>query len=408
MAKRLTDRYIKSLKPPAAGRLQVADEVVRGLFLRIGASGAVSWLVRYRPRRQAQKGAGLGPYPRVGLAKARKRAREILSAADDGVDLVAKEARDEEVKRRAEARARTVRDLVDGYDDVVGLLPASEGLRSYRLREMYLRLHILPALGDRVLSEIRRADVIELLDDLEHRKGLRQMTNRVRACLRVLFEYAIERELVDANPVAGTRRRNVERERDRVLADDEIRTLWHALDTLPAPVPAFVRTLLLTGARRENVRVMAWDELDLAARLWTVPAIKAKTANAYEIPLSRQMVELLEGMERRGPFVFTRDGSRPISGMSAIKAALDRVSGLGEWRLHDLRRTLRTGLARLGVVEEIAERVIGHVRSKLIRTYDLHQYRAEKAEALQRWADHVTGLVAAEPGKIVRLDRVKA
>jgi integrase len=405
MAKRLTDRTIASLKPPASGRLVVADEVVRGLFLRISATGARSWLVRYRPRRQAQKGAGLGPYPRVGLAKARRRAREILSAADDGVDLVAKEARDEAAKRRAEARAKTVRDLVDGYDDVVGFLAASEGLRSYRLRKTWLRKHILPALGDRILAEIRRADVIELLDDLEHRKGLKQTVNRTRACLRVLFEYALERELVDANPVAGTKRRKVECERDRVLADDEIKALWCCLDTLPAPVPAFVRTLLLTGARRENVRVMAWAELDLAARLWTVPAVKAKTANAHEIPLSRQMVELLEGIERRGPFVFTRDGNRPIGGVSAIKAKLDRVSGLTGWRLHDLRRTLRTGLARLGVVEEIAERVIGHVRSKLVRTYDLHRYRAEKAAALERWAGHVSGLVAAERGKVVRLER---
>jgi integrase len=405
MAKRLTDRYIRSLKPPAAGRLQVADEVVRGLFLRITANGSRSWLVRYRPRRQAQKGAGLGPYPRVGLAKARRRAREILSAADDAVDLIAKEARDEEAKRRAEARARTVRDLVDGYNDVVGFLKASEGLRSYRQRATHVRMHILPTLGNRILSEIRRADVVELLDDVEHKKGLRQTTNRVRACLRVLFEYALERELVDANPVAGTKRRNVERERDRVLADDEIKALWCCLDTLPAPVPAFVRTLLLTGARRENVRLMAWAEIDLKERLWTVPASKAKNSKAYEIPLSRQMVELLEGLERRGEHVFSRDGRRPLSGMSDLKAELDRASGITGWRFHDLRRTLRTGLARLGVVEEIAERVIGHVRSKLVRTYDLHQYRAEKAEALQRWADCVSGIVSADAGKVVRLER---
>jgi integrase len=403
MTKRLTDRYLKSLKPPAAGRLQIADEVVRGLFLRITANGSRSWLVRYRPRRQAQKGAGLGPYPRVALSKARKRAREILSAADDGVDLVAEEARDEEAKRRTAARARTVRDLVEGYDDVAGFLKASEGLRSYRQRETYVRMYILPMLGNRILSEIRRADVVEFLDTLEHGKGLRQTTNRVRATLHVLFAFAIERELVDANPVSGTRRRNVECERERVLADGEIKALWRALDSLPAPVPAFVRTLLLTGARRENVRTMAWAEIDLKERLWVIPGAKAKNGATHEVPLSRQMVAILEGMEHNGPFVFTRDGKRPIAGMSIIKTELDKASGLTGWRLHDLRRTLRTGLARLGVGEETAERAIGHLRQKLVRTYDLHQYPAEKAEALQRWADHVTGLVNAEPGKVVAL-----
>jgi integrase len=403
MTRRLTDRYLKSLKPPAAGRLQVADEVVRGLFLRITATGSRSWLCRYRPRRQAQKGAGLGSYPRTPLNKARRRAREILAAADDGVDLVAEEARDEEARRRTAARARTVRDLVEGYGEVAGFLKGSLGLKSYRQREMYLRMHILPALGNRILSEVRRGDIVEFLDNLEHKKGLKQTVNRTRGTLRVLFERALELELVDTNPVAATRRRDVERERDRVLADDEIRALWCCLDTLPAPVRGFVQALLLTGARRENVRTMEWSEIDLEERLWVIPAGKAKNGVAHEVPLSDQMMAVLQGMERAaGLFVFSRDGKRLIAGMSLVKSALDRASGLRNWRIHDLRRTLRTNLGKLGIGEEVAERVIGHTRSKLVRTYDLHQYRSQKAQALQRWADFVAALVNAEP-KVVAL-----
>jgi integrase len=266
-----------------------------------------------------------------------------------------------------------------------------------------MKNHVLPAIGDRVVGYIRRADIVELLDEIEHKRGLRQTTNRVRETLLAFFEFAVERELIEENPVARTKRRKVERERQRALSGDEIKALWNGLDSLPAPIPAFVRTLLLTGARRENARTLRWAELDLKNRVWTIPGSKSKNEKPYEIPLSRQMIALLEGVERSGPYVFTRDGNRPIAGLSDSKARLDSASGVTGWRLHDLRRTLRTGLARLGIVEEIAERAIGHARSKLEQTYNVHEYRAEKAEALQRWADHVTGIVEAEPGKVVPL-----
>ena len=397
VARRLTDRYIQSLKPPATGRLVVADAAVEGLNLRITAKGARSWLVRYRPRQRPQRGAVLGPYPVIKLADARRRATEIVSAAKKGIDLLEEEAKQAATLKRAKARARLIRDICDEF------LKGCEKLKSFRQRKSYMKNHVLPAIGNRVVEDIRRADIVELLDELEHKRGLRQTTNRVRETLLAFFEYAVERELIEENPVARTKRRKVENQRQRVLSGDEIKALWDGLDNLPAPIPAFVRTLMLTGCRRENARTMRWAELDLGNRVWTIPGSKSKSARPYEIPLSRPMVAMLERLERNGPYVFTRDGQRPIAGMADSKARLDSASGVTGWRMHDLRRTLRTGLARLGIVEEIAERAIGHSRSKLEQTYNVHEYRNEKAEALQRWADHVMGIVMAEPAKVVPL-----
>jgi integrase len=163
---------------------------------------------------------------------------------------------------------------------------------------------------------------------------------------------------------------------------------------------------MLTGCRRENARAIRWSEIEDG--IWTVPGDKAKNERPYEIPLSKQMRDLLEGVKREGPFVFTRDGKRPFSGMSDLKKAVDKATGVSNWIMHDLRRTLRTGIARLGIIYEVAERVIGHSMSKLEETYNLHAYRAEKAEALQRWADHLMGIVKADPGKVVRMERAKA
>src|SRR5690348_13264502 len=196
MAKRLTDKFLTSLKAQATGRLAIADSVVPGLCMRVTQKGAMSWLVRYRPRRQAQRGVVLGPYhPRgqgISLADARQRATEIIAAAKRGVDLIEEEARRAEAIERAKAKTRSVAQVGEDF------LKAGERLKSHRQRKSYFRNHILPAIGDRIVADIKRADVVELLDGVE-RRGLRQTVNRVRETLLALFEFAVERQLADAN-----------------------------------------------------------------------------------------------------------------------------------------------------------------------------------------------------------------
>jgi integrase len=137
---------------------------------------------------------------------------------------------------------------------------------------------------------------------------------------------------------------------------------------------------------------MQWSELDLEGRLWSLPSLRTKAARPHEIPLSEAAAEIISSMPRRGPYVFTIEGDRPMT-VHQIKARLDRESGIKNWRLHDLRRTMRSGLAELGVGYEIAERVIGHAMPQLERTYNVFAYREEKRSALERWARHLTVVV---------------
>jgi integrase len=389
---KLTDRLIRTRKPPVTGRLTLTDTVVPGLSLRINAAstknpeGLRHWLLRYRPRRQAQRSSALGPYPALSLAEARRRAGDIVNAAVRGVDLLAEERRQIEEQRKAEARARTVREVGHDY------LAHVRQLKSWRDIKSRFRNHILPALGDRLIGEIRQVDIVALLDKLQHDSGLRHMTNRVRESLICLFDYAIERQLVEINPAASTKRRKVERPRERVLSRAELRILWQALERIPEPGRSYVRILILTGCRREEARAMQWTELDLAGRLWSLPSQRTKAARPHEVPLSQAAAEILSSLPRCGPFVFTVDGKRPMT-VHQIKARLDQESGITDWRLHDLRRTLRSGLAELGVSYEIAERVIGHAMPQLERTYNVFAYREEKRAALERWARHLAAVV---------------
>jgi integrase len=388
MKVRLTDKFIDAQKAPASGRSTFTDTLGPGLTLRITPNDARSWLVRYRPKGETQRYSVLGPYPAVGLAEARQRAMEIMGAAKKGTDLIAEERRRAEMDRQARARARSLSDLADDY-----IAHCYARLKSASLIAGHLRNHIVPTLGDRQLGELRRADLVELLDRLQHERGLKHQVNRVRETLRGLFAFAIERQLVDDNPAVGIRKRKLEQPRERVLTPAELRSIWQGCGRLPMVRGTFIRALMLTGARRDEARELRWQEINFDDRLWVLPSARSKNARSHEIPLSDQMIDMLAALPRHGEFVFSTDGVRPISGAAWVKQAIDQESGVTGWRFHDLRRTLRSGLSELGIAYEIAERVIGHTVPALERTYNLHSFRTEKARALQAWANHVSFIV---------------
>ena len=218
--------------------------------------------------------------------------------------------------------------------------------------------------------------------------------------LRAIFAYAIERELITLNPVVGVSKRKIEIPRDRTLTADELSGLWWAIQKLPELPRAYFRVVLLTGTRRNEVRGMAWSELNLDTGLWRLPAERNKSARPFEIPLSAEVVETLRALPRIGPMVFALDGKRPMAVHHLIDS-VRRDAGLPDVRLHDLRRTLRTGLAELGVGFEVAERVLNHTVPGLQAVYNRHRYVAEKRAALALWAEHVLALVEKREATVV-------
>jgi integrase len=324
-----------------------------------------------------------------------------VAAAKRGIDLIATEEREGEAQRAAQAKVRALADIANEYLDSV------KYLRSWRSIESRTRCHIIPKLGNKPVGEVTRGDVVDFLDRLERGEGLRHQVNRCRETLRAIFAYAIERELVAVNPIVGVSKRKVETPRDRTLTADELTALWMAIEKLPELPRAYFRVVLLTGARRNEVRGMAWSELDLDAGLWRLPAGRTKSGRPFEVPLSAPVLETLRTLPRIGPMVFAYDGKRPMT-LHQLVERVRREAGLQGVRLHDLRRTLRTGLAELGISFEVAERVLNHAMPGLQAVYNRHSYAAEKRSALVLWAEHVLSLTAKREAKVVALRPVAA
>jgi integrase len=260
-----------------------------------------------------------------------------------------------------------------------------------------LNLYVLSRWRNRLLRDITRRDVRDLLDRIvDAEKPI--AANRTLAAIRKLFNWALERDIIDASPCAGIKRPSLERSRERVLSDDELRAVWQAAGRLNDPFGSLVRLLVLTGQRRGEVAGMRWSELDLEGALWKLPAGRVKNAKGHDVSLSRAALDLLAGLPRIGDFVLTLDGTAPVRDYARGKRRLDALlpPDMPPWTLHDLRRTAATGLARLGVNLVVIEKILNHVSGSLagiVGVYQRHEFADEKRAALQQWADHVERLV---------------
>jgi integrase len=255
----------------------------------------------------------------------------------------------------------------------------------------------------RRLSEISKADIHAVLDLMIDR-GAAVGANRVFAQLRKMSGWALSRGLIERSPCEGIDKPSSETKRDRVLDDRELALVWRACDVIGFPFGPMTQLLILTGQRRGEVAGMAYSELDLEGALWTLPAERVKNKRQHKVPLSPQALALLSNMPRivGYPFVFSTTGETAASGFSNAKEHLDRVLAtlnpqpLEPWTMHDIRRSLASGMARLGVQLHVIERCLNHVSGSfagIVAVYQRHEFSGEMRAALDAWAAHIGEIV---------------
>ena len=399
MKKKLTERFLQTVKAPQTGRIEIGDADAPGLFLRVTSAGVSSWCVRYCPKGGKQVRATIGTYrtpeasdPLVSLSVARTRAKDIAAHAARGVDLLASEAAEKAAAVAAEEMtSRTVRVVLAEYIEKY----CKPNQRKWKLTERMFEAHVLPKLGGKPVAELRRADIIELLDDLKEKSGLKTQVNRIHAQLKAALNFAAEREYIDANPAAVVKMQyKGETPRDRVLSDAELRAIWCAADGLTDPSRTIVKMMILTGQRRDEIRCMPWSEVDLDTGVWLLPAARNKGKRDHVIPLAPAAIGLLEGLGKGGPFVFSISGQRPYAGMKRLKEILDREATVTGWIFHDIRRTAASGMAKLRISNELIGRVLNHAKGDVTsKHYNKYEYLDEKRVALEVWAKRVAQIV---------------
>lgn len=410
----LTDVSIRKLPP---GEHPDRD----GLALRVGTSGTATFRFSYRsPADSRIRRITLGRYlpanQRTGtnqgegltLKEARTEAlrlRELVKVGIDPMATVKAEQAAAEAAKLAELRAPTFAALLAEYDE----RELSTKRTGADMRKLVER-NALSTLGPRKVKEITRREVVLLLNDIRD-AGSPATADKLTTILVRCFNYACEAGILDANPLAGIKRSKSE-PRERALNDAEVRAVWCGLDggNLHAGTALALKLILATGQRPGEIAGLAWDELD--GDVWTIPATRAKNGRAHRVPLSALAVELLDQartLAGESAYVFhsphrrpadpavPADRDRPLDRHSLSRAVARNLErfGTAAWTPHDLRRTMRTGLAALGIPHEIAERVVGHTQDRITATYNQHSYDREKRAALDAWARRLAEIVGS-------------
>jgi len=384
----LTDRFCDRAKSTSA-QTDYFDENVSGLALRVSAKGVKAWTLHFTGPTGKRARITLGRYPSTSLAHARTLAIEAKSAIAGGRDP------------RGAGDEMTVNDLAARYVEI-----HAAGLRSADEVKRRIYRNIVPLIGNVKLSELHRRDATRVIDG---KRNAPTEAERSFQDLRAMLRWAVSRGDLDHNPIEGMRKPQGSKPRERVLSDDEIRTLWNSLPQALARSPEYQRVIklcLVTGQRVGEVVGMTQSELDLKHKLWKLPGARTKNGHPHTVPLSPLAIELIGKGD--GEQIFPNDTRDPSLAVTrTIYRAQDRF-GIPHWTVHDLRRTALTGMAKLGV----APVVLGHVANHRTTTkagmtlsvYVQHAYEKEKREALELWADRLQGIIAGG-AEVVQLKR---
>jgi integrase len=404
----LTDAAIQRLRRPVDGPIDYWDTTLRGLGLRISPSGRRTFNVQtkvLRDGRRRDTRIKLGVYPEISLADARTKAIEVKGQAASNLDPVAVRTQKQVAVEKASAKMAATAFSIIRQQFFDEHLPT---LRPTTVKEYERVLTRTFAAWDAIpLEEIAGPMVEATLNTISGK----YMRNRSRAYVRVLFNWAVEEEILSVSPVKKLTKRKKklteEVSRARVLSEGEISDLWNTKADYPFG-PMF-KLLLLTGQRRNEVAGMRWQDIDLEQALWTLPGALTKNKEQHTVPLSVQVIAILKTLPRIGEtYVITTSGKTSVSGFSKAKTNLDNASGVTGWRWHDLRRTFATFAAEhLETPQAVVEAVLNHksgTTSGLAGVYNRAKYTKQKAASLQAWAnlvDRITG--EADVANVVEL-----
>jgi integrase len=365
----LTDEQIRKL-PRKTKRYTLADPELIGHYLRIPArkSKAPITFVAVARRDGKPRWTTLGTMDTLRLSQARERARRAIGSIQHDHSVAS--AAEDWLRRQVRAK----------------------GFRTVRERERIVERHIIPSLGSRAMSDVRKDDLTAMLDRIEDESGA-PMADAVLRIFRAIARFHHQRREDYQAPATSGMWRVSERTRKRILTDAEIKAIWNCDG---GAFGAMVKLALLTAQRRDKVRTIRRE--DIQDGVWVIRTEEREKGNPGQLRLPRLALDVIAQQPRVNEYVFHGRGAGPIASSGYHKAEFDKLCGVKDWRVHDLRRTARSLMARAGVISEHAERVMGHKIAGVEGVYDRHHYQGEMADALTKLADLIKQIMSGPQG----------
>lgn len=415
-----TDTMIKKLKPEESDYTRSEGN---GFTIRVMPSGSKTWLYLYAVEGKRRK-MNLGQYPDVTLETARARFEEAKKQVKNGIDPLDVE----EQKKLERIKAPTIADLIDEYLTK----HAKVNKRRWQEDERLLNKEVLPLWGKRKAADITKRDVTLLLEGIVER-GAPAMSNQTLKLVRKMFNFAVERDILQFSPCVSVKALAPNNKRDRTLSEQEIKTLWNSLDTASVSdeIRRSLKLILLTGARPGEVAGLHEREID--GHWWTLPADRSKNSEMQRTYLTDTALSLIGEYQGKG-YVFRcphESKEQPIAAHAQAVAVRRNLNwpvlhkgkpvfdgkgkphtenrlGVDQFTPHDLRRTAATMLAQMGFSDEVIDAVLGHKKAGIIKVYNRHKYDNEKQQALEALERKILSIIEGTESKVIPLRRKSA
>lgn len=389
MRAHLTDMFVKSVSPPETGQAEFWDGRTPGFGLRVSQGGRKAWVLMYRHQGHLRR-LTLGTYPVLSLAAAREAAKTNL--------LLVQSGKDPAFEKREARGADSFNTLADRY--LTEHARRHKKASSAHEDEKMLNRELRPSWGIRKVQDIQRRDVIELVENIAGRAPI--AANRVLSLASKVFNFAVSKDVIQVNPAYRIPKPGREQAHDRVLNDDEIIAVWHALDDESSIISALFKVLLLSGQRRAEVLGMLWAEIDLITGWWVLPKERTKNDRLHRVPLVGPVLDILRELKAQSNSTFVFPGIHQDKSLVNTHKALNRIikrSEVAPFTIHDLRRTCGTGMAAARVPQIVISKVLNHLTmetggNRITLVYDRHTYDQEKRDALILWGNHIQALLA--------------
>ena len=396
MTEKLTKRYIDSLEYTGERNTKDIrwDISISGFGIRIYPSGKKSFILSYRQDGKKRLYT-IGQYGKITLDQARTLAQKRLGEVADGEDPLLNR---KNLKKKHKWTVKTAfNDFLTKY--------AKKHTKNWQEPKRIFEKDVLPFIGSKPIDEVKKEDIIKILDEISNR-GAGIMANRTLAHMRKFFNWCVQRDLIDHPPTYMVAAPAKKKTRNRVLNDFEIKNIWEACEQFGYPFGDLVRLLILTGQRRGEVASMRWKDYNKDEKLWTQPREFTKSDREHYIPLSDMTIEILEDVFNLGSYIFTSSGTRPFENFSRDKKRLDQklkkiykaknLPAMPHWTIHDLRRTVASGLARLKVAPHVIEKILNHSTGQIsgvAAIYNRYEYADEMRDALDQWSKYIQNLL---------------
>jgi integrase len=403
MSKRFVDSQLKYLKP-IDKRYVRYDDGGKGFGIRVEPSGRKTFFFEYRFDGR-NRTMTIGRYPQTTLNIARSKALQAKVAVDDGIDP----GLERRNKKQVDREAFTVEDLAREYIE----RHAKPKNKSWRVDQARLNKHVIPAVGRRKAKDIRRRDIIVLIDEVMEHGG--PIANRIKTLIVSIFNFAVQRDILDASPCISIPNPFKEKPRERWLSEEEIKIFWDGLDgaAMDNSLKLALKLILVTSQRPGEVIGAEWAEVDLNKGWWEIPSEKTKNKKRHRVPLSNLAIQILKEIKTNSTesrWVFhslsSRRGNNHIAKESLPRAVQRNLSifNIEHFYPHDLRRTASSWMGSIGIRRENIEKVLNHADgSTRGRHYDFYDYDKEKRQALEAWGRKLESILTGKKAKVVNL-----